>query len=120
MSASTHADARVALDGELALASTPTSGMRRQQAQASESFRGARSVALLVKRQMAAPLRAIDERAAFSRPRPRPATCPPCPPQGGQEAPGRKMQAVQRKRMKGFEPSTFAMATREMRPEACK
>jgi hypothetical protein len=53
-------------DDELAPASTPSLGKRRQPAQVSEDFRQAQPLALAVKRPMAISPAAVDERAAPS------------------------------------------------------
>ena len=52
-------------DDELAPASTPSLGKRRQPAQVSENFRQAQTLALVVERPMASSSHAVDERAAF-------------------------------------------------------
>jgi hypothetical protein len=70
------------VDEEPAPASATAAGKRVRRARANDNFRRAQPLALVVKRPMAVTPTAIDERAAISRPRPRPATCLPCPPAG--------------------------------------
>lgn len=77
------------VDGELARScetassvSLPKLGGRQRRAQAVDNLRRAEPLALVAKRPMAAPLSAIDERAASPRSRPRLATCPSCSPAG--------------------------------------
>jgi hypothetical protein len=70
------------VDEESAPVSATSSGKRRRRARAEDNFRRAQPLALVIKRPMAVTPTAIDERAAISRPRPRPAPCLPCPPAG--------------------------------------